>query len=57
MLTMVPPRQMLLVTFRNRLTTNAQTLHQGFSKDQTDTQFVPKSVFFHFYWKMTGNYS
>lgn len=57
MLTKVPPRQMLLVTFRNSLTTKAQSLHKGFSQDQRDTQFVPKWVIFHFYWKMTRNYS
>lgn len=54
---MVPPRQMLLVTFRNSVTAKAQSLHKGFSKDQAEAQVVPKWVIFHFYWKMTGNNS
>lgn len=55
-LTMIPPIHMLLVTFRNSLTTKAQSLHKGFSKDQADAQFGPKSVIFHFCWEMSGDH-
>lgn len=51
--TMIPPRQMLLVTFSNSWTTKAPSPHKGFRKDQ----FVPMWEIFHFFRKMTGNSS